>query len=180
MPYFSDPVKLKEFSSFEEGVKTIEKNLSAKKGNTKLEKEAVEALRNHVQHASLPITAISFPMSAVSRNPDGPPPGAPTKISFKVTPFIGIQELEDNKDFKRPVLEELRTISNKKNEIDCIVDKIEPIAIEIKSGKTFTKDFLKMRKYWQNISAIENNDFSLIYGGDESFSFQGTNIYSWK
>jgi uncharacterized protein (DUF302 family) len=36
MPYFSDPVKLKEFSSFEEGVKTIEKNLSAKKGNTKL------------------------------------------------------------------------------------------------------------------------------------------------
>jgi len=69
---------------------------------------------------------------------------------------------------------------NKKNEIDCIVDKIEPIAIEIKSGKTFTKDFLKMRKYWQNISAIENNDFSLIYGGDESFSFQGTNIYSWK
>lgn len=69
---------------------------------------------------------------------------------------------------------------NKKNEIDCIVDKVEPIAIEIKSGKTFTKDFLKMRKYWQNVSAIENNDFSLVYGGEESFSFQGTNIYSWK
>lgn len=36
MPYFTDPVELKEFSSFEEGVKTIEKNLAAKKGNTKL------------------------------------------------------------------------------------------------------------------------------------------------
>ena len=36
MPYFDDPVELKEFSSFEEGVKTIEKNLAAKKGNTKL------------------------------------------------------------------------------------------------------------------------------------------------
>jgi uncharacterized protein (DUF302 family) len=36
MPYFSDPVELKEFNSFEEGVKTIEKNLAAKKGNTKL------------------------------------------------------------------------------------------------------------------------------------------------
>ena len=36
MPYFSDPVELEEFSSFEEGVKTIEKNLSAKKGNTNL------------------------------------------------------------------------------------------------------------------------------------------------
>ena len=36
MPYFSDPVELEEFSSFEEGVKTIEKNLAAKKGNTEL------------------------------------------------------------------------------------------------------------------------------------------------
>ena len=36
MPYFSDPIELKEFSSFEEGVKIIEKNLKAKKGNTKL------------------------------------------------------------------------------------------------------------------------------------------------
>ena len=36
MPYFSDPIELKEFSSFEEGVSVIEKNLSAKKGNTKL------------------------------------------------------------------------------------------------------------------------------------------------
>jgi len=36
MPYFSDPVELKEFSSFEQGIKTIEKNLAAKKGNTKM------------------------------------------------------------------------------------------------------------------------------------------------
>jgi hypothetical protein len=34
MPYFTDPVELKEFSSFEEGVKTIEQNLKTKKGNT--------------------------------------------------------------------------------------------------------------------------------------------------
>ena len=34
MPYFTDPVKLNEFSSFEEGLKTIENNLKAKKGNT--------------------------------------------------------------------------------------------------------------------------------------------------
>lgn len=36
MPYFTDPVELKEFSSFEEGVKTIEKNLNSKKGGTQL------------------------------------------------------------------------------------------------------------------------------------------------
>ena len=34
MPYFTDPIKLNEFSSFEEGLATIEKNLNAKKGNT--------------------------------------------------------------------------------------------------------------------------------------------------
>ncbi len=36
MPYFTDPVELREFASFEEGVATIEKNLKAKKGNTVL------------------------------------------------------------------------------------------------------------------------------------------------
>ena len=34
MPYFSDPVELNEFSSFEEGLKIIEGNLKSKKGNT--------------------------------------------------------------------------------------------------------------------------------------------------
>jgi len=34
MPYFTDPVKLNEFASFEEGLKIIEDNLKAKKGNT--------------------------------------------------------------------------------------------------------------------------------------------------
>jgi len=36
MPYFTDPVELREFSSFEEGLEIIEKNLKSKKGNTKL------------------------------------------------------------------------------------------------------------------------------------------------
>ena len=34
MPYFTDPETLNEFSSFEEGLKTIENNLKSKKGNT--------------------------------------------------------------------------------------------------------------------------------------------------
>ncbi len=36
MPYFTDPITLNEFSSFEQGVKTIEANLKAKKGSTVL------------------------------------------------------------------------------------------------------------------------------------------------
>ena len=35
MPYFRDPVELKEFASFTEGLQTIEANLKAQKGNTK-------------------------------------------------------------------------------------------------------------------------------------------------
>ncbi len=34
MPYFTDPVDLNEFDSFEEGLSVIRKNLDAKKGNT--------------------------------------------------------------------------------------------------------------------------------------------------
>ncbi|MCK0179889.1 hypothetical protein MWU50_11345 [Flavobacteriaceae bacterium S0862] len=34
MPYFTDPVELNKYASFEEGLKTIEANLKAKKGNT--------------------------------------------------------------------------------------------------------------------------------------------------
>ena len=36
MPYFSDPVELKEFTSFSEGMETIEANLRAHKGDTKM------------------------------------------------------------------------------------------------------------------------------------------------
>ena len=36
MPYFTDPIALHEFDSFEEGLATIQKNLKAKKGKTKL------------------------------------------------------------------------------------------------------------------------------------------------
>ncbi len=36
MPYFTDPVELKEFNSFEEGVQIIKNNLNTNKGNTKL------------------------------------------------------------------------------------------------------------------------------------------------
>lgn len=35
MPYFTDPVELNEFDSFEQGLSIIRKNLAAKKGNTK-------------------------------------------------------------------------------------------------------------------------------------------------
>ncbi len=35
MPYFSDPKELNTFTSFEEGLRTIESNLNANKSSTK-------------------------------------------------------------------------------------------------------------------------------------------------
>ncbi len=69
---------------------------------------------------------------------------------------------------------------NKKNEIDCIMDGETLKALEIKSGKTFTKEFLKMKKYWLRTTSAPISSFSLVYGGDESFSFLGTKILGWK
>ncbi|NOZ48384.1 MAG: hypothetical protein GXO79_16655 [Chlorobi bacterium] len=43
MPYFTDPVELKEFTSFEQGVKIIKANLAKKTGNTI---EVYEVIRN--------------------------------------------------------------------------------------------------------------------------------------
>jgi len=47
MPYFDDPVTLAEFDSFQQGVETIQKNLSAGKGNTIKVYEIIDA-NSHV------------------------------------------------------------------------------------------------------------------------------------
>lgn len=107
--YGKDNDLLKNFRSF-----------SSSEYDSSLSYRALEALRNHVQHASLPITAISFPMSAVERDSNSTPIGAPTKIRYKVIPYIAIEELEANKDFKRQTLQELKTISNKKGDLEMV------------------------------------------------------------
>ncbi len=46
MPYFDDPVKLTDFDSFQQGLATIQKNLSAKKGNTYKVYEIIDEKNN--------------------------------------------------------------------------------------------------------------------------------------
>lgn len=88
--------------------------------DSNLSYRALEAIRNHAQHASLPITAITFPMSVVERDSEISKPGAPTKIRYRVTPYIGTETLEENIDFKKSVLEELKAIANKKGDIELV------------------------------------------------------------
>ncbi len=67
------------------------------------------------------------------------------------------------------------------NEVDVIFDqggKLMPL--EIKSGKTLTKESTAGLKKW--IALTENNSIepTLIYGGDESCKFSGIQITSWR
>ena len=147
-----------------------------KEYDSKLAYRALEAIRNHVQHASLPITAISFPMSAVERDSSENKPGPATKIRFKVVPYIGIEALEDNKNFKRPVLEELKDIANKKNDIEVIplvrryMSSIGQIHKDLRqmcnneieaSVKVITDYREKSVKVSEGLAAIESNEDGL-------------------
>ena len=68
----------------------------------------MEALRNHVQHQSLPTHAIMFPATRDETSD-------PVSIRFGVVPLINVAALEDNPKFKKSVLVELQAISDSNN-----------------------------------------------------------------
>ena len=66
-------------------------------------------------------------------------------------------------------------------EVDCILEQNnQTIAIDIKAGKTITKDQLKNLKYWQSLSHADNQDLKIIYGGEQNQSLFGIDIISWR
>ena len=65
-------------------------------------------------------------------------------------------------------------------EIDCIIDRGEKlIPIEIKSGKTYTKDFFKGLNYWNKLSGNNPESSFVVYGGDESQKLPHGNLLAW-
>jgi len=68
-------------------------------------------------------------------------------------------------------------------EIDCLIEeKNKLLAIEIKSGKTFSEDMKNNLKHWQQISksSAEKRELSLIYAGSQESSFKGIKLVPWK
>jgi hypothetical protein len=74
-------------------------------------------------------------------------------------------------------------------EIDCLIEDAgqpeggqNPIAVEIKSGKTFSEDMTSGLKHWQQISGIssENRNPVLVYAGSLKSSFKGIKLVPWK
>jgi uncharacterized protein len=63
-------------------------------------------------------------------------------------------------------------------EIDCIVEREnnQVLAIEIKAGQTYTKDYLKNLKNFP----LREAEKRLIYSGEQSFEVSGISIQGWE
>ncbi len=70
----------------------------------------MEAMRNYVKHRGLPIHSISFPHQKVNSDDD-------FRLSFRVIPQISILALEEDGNFKKNVLNELKE-THKKDLVD--------------------------------------------------------------
>jgi uncharacterized protein len=63
------------------------------------------------------------------------------------------------------------------NEVDLLIEeggKVYPV--EFKSGQTFSGEFIKGIKKWNDLSGTEDADSYLIYGGERKMTFKGVNI----
>lgn len=71
--------------------------------------------------------------------------------------------------------------NNHGKEIDCIIEKADKlIPIEIKSGKSYSKDFFNNLTYWNKISETSIDNNFVIYGGNESLKVKNGNLVSWN
>ena len=67
------------------------------------------------------------------------------------------------------------------HEIDILMDHgQELVPIEVKSGQTFTSDYLKGLTYWKSLPDQEHCRAALVYGGDPSYIRQGIAVLSWR
>jgi uncharacterized protein len=66
------------------------------------------------------------------------------------------------------------------NEVDIVAENERLQWIEIKSARTFSADNLKTFRFLQNNKDTEKDNKTIIYGGDDSFIYQGFHIVSWR
>ena len=67
------------------------------------------------------------------------------------------------------------------HEVDLLLETGKGlIAVEIKSGQTFSGDFLDGLKYWRGLPGNADAPAALVHGGDESYTRQGIAVRSWR
>jgi hypothetical protein len=54
------------------------------------------------------------------------------------------------------------------------------IAVEIKSGQTFSEDFLAGLRYWRELPGNAGAPAALVDGGDDSYVREGLAVRSWQ
>lgn len=71
---------------------------------------------------------------------------------------------------------------NTGNEVDVIIDRAgELTPVEIKSGKTITKDYLKGLRKWLSFSKANDNQHAyVVYAGNSSQTRDNIKILSWE
>ena len=67
-----------------------------------------------------------------------------------------------------------------KNEVDCIMEDMDLKAIEIKSSRTFSNNFVDGIKLFTKHAGLKTENGILVYGGEEDFTFKGFNVISWR
>ena len=67
------------------------------------------------------------------------------------------------------------------HEIDCIIEEGNRyLPVEIKAGKTISKDYTKEIAYWNKLSGNNPENSYVIYGGDKNYKLKKGNYISWK
>lgn len=67
------------------------------------------------------------------------------------------------------------------HEIDCIIEEGNRyLPVEIKAGKTISKDYTKEIAYWNKLSGNDPENSYVIYGGDKNYKLKEGNYISWR
>ena len=71
--------------------------------------------------------------------------------------------------------------NNAGDEVDLLIEKGDQLVpVEIKSGQTFTSDFLAGLQKWMRLAGETCLAPRLVYGGEENMSHSGVLVQSWK
>jgi hypothetical protein len=71
--------------------------------------------------------------------------------------------------------------NNTGNEVDVVIDQGEKLVpIEVKSGQTFTTDYLSGINKWMKFAGDASMTPHLVYGGNENMTRVGVAVQSWK
>lgn len=145
--------------------------------DSRLGYRVMEALRNHVQHHSLPTHGISFPMSRVDRDS-----GSESRLKYSVISYANISYFEDNPKFKKSVLSELAEIADKKNYVaimPLIREYIESLGcIHEKIRKLIMSDILAADEHVQKIRNMAEIEFNASILGLAAVSYHSNGVYA--